>query len=268
MAEQTAGLMPGADVELGPAERRLLAGMPLHAITSVHGEAGLRERLLMEIAQFPAADRGRAQDALALASRLHAADRRQREPYGNHLLRVAIRILSHYRVTDPDVACAALLHNAVEDHAADIAPGGDRQAALAVLAGRFGARTAALVGAVTNPEWEPGRDEHEQYREHVLASLEASPWGRVIKASDLTDNAVGIIHTTGPKLAKLAGKYGPLVPALRELILRPDTPLENNVKDMIAAQLDAALERLTVIGHGRDGESGTSQASGAAPGSS
>ena len=54
--------------------------MPLHAITSVHGEAGLRERLLMEIAQFPAADRGRVQDALALASRLHAADRRQREP--------------------------------------------------------------------------------------------------------------------------------------------------------------------------------------------
>ena len=108
MAEQTAGLMPGADVELGPAERRLLAGMPLHAITSVHGEAGLRERLLMEIAQFPAAGRGRAQDALALASRLHAADRRQREPYGNHLLRVAIRILSHYQVTDPDVACAAL----------------------------------------------------------------------------------------------------------------------------------------------------------------
>ena len=82
-----------------------------------------------------------------------------------------------------------------------------------------------------------------------------------------TDNAVGIIHTTGPKLAKLAGKYGPLVPALRELILRPDTPLENNVKDMIAAQLDAALERLTVIGHDRDGDSGTSQASGAAPGS-
>ena len=29
------------------------AGMPLHAITSVHSEAGLRERLLMEIAGFP-----------------------------------------------------------------------------------------------------------------------------------------------------------------------------------------------------------------------
>ena len=196
MAEQTAGLMPGADVELGSAERRLLAGMPLHAITSVHGETGLRERLLMEIAQFPAADRGRAAGALALASRLHAADRRQREPYANHLLRVAIRILSHYRVTDSDVACAALLHDAVEDHAEGIAPGGDRQAALAVLAGRFGARTAALVAAVTNPEWEPGRDEHEQYRAHVLASLAASPWARVIKASDLTDYAGSRIMPT------------------------------------------------------------------------
>ena len=199
---------------------------------------------------------------------MHAADQRQRESYASHLLRVTIRILARYRVADPDVACAALLHDAVEDHATDIAPGGDRQAALAVLAGQFGARTAALVAAVTNPVWEPGRDEHEQYREHVLASLEASPWARVIKASDFTDNAVGIIHTTGPKLAKLARKYGPLVPALRELILRPDTPLEADVKDMIAGQLDAAQERFAAIGHGRDGDSTASQPSGAQPGSS
>ena len=267
MADETAKLMSDAEMGLGPAERRLLAGMPLHAITSVHGEAGLRERLAMEIAGFPAADLGRARNALALASRLHAADRRQREPYANHLLRVTIRILSHYRVADPDVACAALLHDAVEDHAADLVPGGARQAALAVLAGRFGERTAALVAAVTNPEWEAGRDEHEQYREHVLASLHASPWARVIKASDLTDNAVGIIHTTGPKLSKLARKYGPLVPALRELIVRPDTPLEADVKDMIAAQLDAAQGRFDAIGHGRDGDSGASQPPGAQPGS-
>ena len=170
-------------------------------------------------------------------------------------------MLSHYRVADPDVACAALLHNAVEDHAADIAPSSSRQAALAVLAGRFGDRTAALVAAVTNPEWEPGRDEHEQYREHVLASLRASPRARVIKASDFTDNAVGIIHTTGPKLSKLARKYGPLVPALRELILRPDTPLEADVKDMIARQLDAAQGRFAAIGHRRDGDSGARQPS-------
>ena len=38
-----------------------------------------------------------------------------------------IRILVHYRVADPDVACAALLHDAVEDHAADIAPTAGRR---------------------------------------------------------------------------------------------------------------------------------------------
>ena len=42
----------------------------------------------------------------------------------------------------------------------------------------------------------------------------------MIKASDFTDNAVGI-HTTGQKLPELARKYGPLVPAPRMLILRP-----------------------------------------------
>jgi hypothetical protein len=72
-------------VTLAPAERRLLARMPLHVITSVHGEAGLRERLAMELAARPADGRARVAGALALASRLHARDRRQHEPYVNHL---------------------------------------------------------------------------------------------------------------------------------------------------------------------------------------
>lgn len=246
-AGDSTDLAAGPSAGLGDAELRLLATMPLHAITSVHGEPGLRERLRLEIARFPAADQARAQDALALASRLHAADRRQREPYANHLLRVAIRILSHYQVTDPDVTCAALLHDAVEDHARDITPGGTREGAFTLLAELFGERAAGLVAAVTNPVYAPGRDKHEQYREHLSASLLASPWARVIKASDFTDNAVGLIHTTGPRLAKLAGKYAPLVPVLRELILRIDTPLDPQVKELIARQLDAAAERFAVI---------------------
>ncbi|HEX4832264.1 MAG TPA: HD domain-containing protein [Trebonia sp.] len=231
----------------GAADYRLLSTMPLHAITSVHGEAGLRERLLLEVARFPAGSRERAEDALRLASRLHAPDRRQREPYINHPLRVAIRISSHHRVTDPDITCAALLHDTVEDHAAQIAPGAGQLQALAILATRFGERTAQLVAAVTNPEYEPGRDHHQQYREHVAASLARNPWARVIKASDFTDNAVGLFHTTGPKVASLARKYRPLVPVIRELVLRPDTPLRPAVKDMIARQLDDAEARFAVI---------------------
>ena len=163
----------------------------------MHGEAGLRERFVTEIASFPDDDRRRAERALELAARLHAGDRRQREPYVNHLLRVSIRIITYYGIRHTDVICAALLHDAVEDHARELAAGGGQQAALAALAEQFGSRVAELVAAVTNPPHEPGRDRHEQYREHVAASLQANPWARVIKASDFTDNGVGLIHTTG-----------------------------------------------------------------------
>ncbi len=233
--------------EMGAAERRLLAAMPLHAITTLHGEAGLRGRFAIEIASVPEGDRVRCEQALEVAARLHADDRRQREPYVNHLLRVAIRIIAYYDVRDADVICAALLHDAVEDHSAELATGGDPQDALAELAEQFGDRVAELVAAVSNPAREPGRDRHEQYREHVAASLEASPWARVIKASDFTDNGVGLIHTTGPRLDRLASKYAPLVPVLADLIARPDTPLSGEVKQRIFGQLDRARDRFKAI---------------------
>jgi (p)ppGpp synthase/HD superfamily hydrolase len=184
-------------------------------------------------------------DALALAGELHAGDRRAREPYVNHLLRVAIRIICYYHVDDADVIAAAVLHDSVEDHP-DLL-GGTPEAALATLAGRFGSRVADLVAAVTNPAWEPGRHPYEQYREHVAHSLDTDPWARVIKISDFTDNGVGLIHTTGPKLGRMARKYAPLVPVLRELLARPDTPLADDVKAHIAGQLDLAERRFAAI---------------------
>ena len=228
-------------------QRRLVATMPLHAITSTYGEEGLRERFAAEIERWPEEDQRCLTRALDLASRLHAADRRDREPYVNHLLRVAIRIMSHYGVHDAGVVSAALLHDAVEDHAAELASGGDRRAALAVLAAEFGPRVAELVAAVSNPEYAPDRDAHEQYREHVADSLRRNPWARVIKASDFTDNGVGLIHATGPRLRTLAGKYAPLVPVLREVIGLPDTPLDAPARQHILAQLDRAAERFAAV---------------------
>jgi HD domain len=235
--------------------QRLLTAMPLHAITSTYGEAGLRDRFAAEISSWPDSDRHRMERALDLAARLHAADRRDREPYVNHLLRVAIRIMSYYGVRDADVICAALLHDAVEDHASELTgpaagrddAGASQQAALGVLAAEFGPRVAELVGAVTNPPFAPDRDEYEQYREHVADSLRDCPWARVIKASDFTDNGVGLIHSTGPRLRRLAGKYAPLVPVLRDLIARPDTPLDAAAKEHILAQIDRAADRFAAL---------------------
>jgi (p)ppGpp synthase/HD superfamily hydrolase len=229
-------------------QRRLLATMPLHAITSTYGEAGLRERFAAEIASWPEPDRRRMERALDLAARLHAGDRREREPYLNHLLRVAIRIMTYYGVRDADVICAALLHDSVEDHPAELSGGpADPAAALAVLAAEFGPRVAELVSAVTNPQYVPGRDQDEQYREHVADSLRDNPWARVIKVSDFTDNGAGLMHTTGPRVHRLAAKYAPLVPVLAELIARPDTPLSAAAKERISAQLGRAADRFAAV---------------------
>jgi hypothetical protein len=222
-----------------------LSSMPLHAITEVYGEQGLRERFALEIADLPRPDRDRLAHALALASELHRDDRRVREPYINHLLRVTIRIIRYYRIRDVDVLTAALLHDSVEDHPEEL--GGNTEAAIGTLAEVFNPRVAELVAAVTNPSYDPDRDAHEQYREHVAASLAEHPWARVIKISDFTDNGVGVIHTTGPKVLGAARKYAPLVPVLRELVARADTPLALDVREHINDQLDLADERFRAI---------------------
>ncbi|GAA5077113.1 HD domain-containing protein [Nocardia iowensis] len=226
----------------------VLAVMPLHTISEVYGEAGLRERLLLEIADLP--DTDRLTSALELAAELHRDDRYGREPYLNHLLRVAIRIISHYRVRDSDLVAAGLLHDAVEDHPAELAgdrPGPPTDAALAELADRFGERVAELVAAVTNPEPDPSIDRHLQYREHVAANLDHAPWARIVKLSDFTDNGVGILYATGSAMHKLAVKYRPLTAIYRDLVTRADTPLADDVKQHILGQLDSADERFEAI---------------------
>lgn len=236
---------------MDPAVRNLLPAMPLHAITEVYGEEGLRARFAAEAERL---SDGRLAVALDLAGHLHRDDRRVREPYVNHLLRVATRLLCHYRVDDADVVVAGLLHDTVEDHPHELAgvPGDTplpeaREAAFAVLTARFGARVSELVRAVTNPIHDPETSKHEQYRSHVAQSLAANPWARVIKASDFTDNGVGIIHTTGAKVTKAAAKYRLVLPILRELVARDDTPLAPEVKHHIAAQFDLAERRFHAI---------------------
>ena len=232
---------------------RMLLTMPLHAITEVYGEPGLRDRFELELEAFGPAERARLERALDLASELHAHDRRVREPYLNHLLRVAIRIMRYYGIRDVDVIAAALLHDAVEDHPGELGMLHDgthaelTEAAVAELARRFNPRVAELVRSVTNPEYDPDRDRNEQYRMHVEESLERDPWARVIKVSDFTDNGVGVVHTTHEKAHSSARKYRPLVPKLRELVGRPDTPLSADARQHVLDQLDLAEERFAAI---------------------
>src|SRR3954454_20898181 len=74
--------------------------MPLHAVTEVYDEPGVRRRLAVELDALPEVDRAAVAAAAGWAVRLHAGQRRTREPYVNHTLRVTLRMLCHYRLTD------------------------------------------------------------------------------------------------------------------------------------------------------------------------
>ena len=131
-----------------------LGSMPMHAITEIHGEPGLLERFRLEVQQFDDAARARLTAALDLAAELHRDDRRVREPYLNHLLRVAIRLMHHYQVRDVDVIVAGLLHDAVEDHPVELAggdPGTDPTGAALAGARRAVRATGGHPGRARSP---------------------------------------------------------------------------------------------------------------------
>jgi (p)ppGpp synthase/HD superfamily hydrolase len=227
--------------------------MPLHAITELHGPVGLHERLILDLRRLAGADRRLVAGAAAWAGQLHAAQRRTREPYVSHVLRVTLRILCYYQVHDPEVLVAALLHDTVEDQpwamaGLPVGPGPPpREQALAVLTKRHGRRVARLVNAVTNQPDRPEIDRIQQYVKHLATALDDEPWARVIKLSDFTDNGCGISYAIGPKVHHLARKYTPAVPVLRDLLARPDTPLHPDVKVHIHQQLDLAQQRFAAV---------------------
>lgn len=60
---------------------------------------------------------------------------------------MALRIICRYGVCDTDIICVALLHDSVEDHAADLAADG-RSGAFAVLADEFSSEAATAQPGV------------------------------------------------------------------------------------------------------------------------
>jgi GTP pyrophosphokinase len=127
----------------------------------------------------------RFEQALALATQLHAGQRRKGTniPYVAHLLAVASLALEHG--ANEDEAIAALLHDAVEDQ------GG--AATLEEIRRRFGETVASIVSACSDsttmpkPPW---RARKEAYLAHLC---HASASARLISACDKLHNARSIL---------------------------------------------------------------------------
>lgn len=119
--------------------------------------------------------------AQAFAERRHAGQTRRdgRTPYVVHPMRVA-RLLREAGVADPDLLCAALLHDVVED---TLRPGEDDSSLLWELDGRFGPRVARLVDELSKAP--AGVESRAQFD---WSFGRKSPEACLVKLADRLDN--------------------------------------------------------------------------------
>lgn len=193
------------------------------------------------VRQYPARVVEQLQDAIQVASYLHRDDVRRgarnknvSPPYIEHPLRVALRALRTFKVVDPNVIIAAVLHDTVEDHATDFGDfegvhmhAGDeaeaRASALAYISRHFGFPVARIVEWVSNPPITPGTSKAEKiaaYHDHVIRYADTSEF-LIIKVSDFVDNAGSLHHHYSygdPKVAYFLDRYEPLLPIYRRAL--------------------------------------------------
>jgi guanosine-3',5'-bis(diphosphate) 3'-pyrophosphohydrolase len=136
-------------------------------------EPGLREHL----------DPGtvaRLHQAVDFAAAHHGDQRRPGgAPYMEHPLEALEVLVRGAEVTDPDILCAAVLHDVVED----------TSGSLEEISAAFGPRVAELVGWVTIPEPGPGQDK-ASVKEEYLRGLRRAPHDAIlVKLADRASNS-------------------------------------------------------------------------------
>jgi len=196
-----------------------LTAMPLSGITHRFGVEGLTKRFMIALDDLSEPDRDACRRALGLAKYLHRNDVYAEHPYATRLLRVAIRLIRDYGVTEPSVITAAVLHDSLEDHPDELIELAVRAGfnpedgfeAVAALTDRI---TADLIQGVTNPLKPPDLTESQRralYADNVRTKIAESFEVYLIKLSDFTDNAVGLHWSEGQEIiVRLAQKYLPV----------------------------------------------------------
>jgi len=158
----------------------------------------------------------RIAEAVALAAEVHHGQcRDEGTPYLEHPIRVARIAAVELGVEDPDLLCAAYLHDAIEDAA-------DPEAVRRRIGERFGPRTLQIVETLTKtadksiPKAERDREYHERL-------LNAPPEVQALKLADRLDNTRFLIHSPDSKkrssyLKETEEKYLPLAEAAGVLL--------------------------------------------------
>ena len=161
-------------------------------------EPGLRERL-------PASTVDQLREAADFAAAHHGDQQRPTgAPYTEHLLEALEVLVRGAGVTDPEILCAAVLHDVVED----------TSGTLEEISAVFGPRVAELVGWVTIPEPGPGQDK-VSVKEEYLRGLRRAPHDAIlIKLADRASNAQTLrnlpVARRGPYYAQTVEHIVPL----------------------------------------------------------
>jgi len=116
--------------------------------------------------------------ALAFASRKHSQQRRKDEdasPYINHPIALVSILAVEAGIHDPDVLCAALLHDTIED----------TETSVEELVETFGGHIASLVQEVTDDKRLPKAERKLRQIEHAA---HLSPKARSVKLADKIAN--------------------------------------------------------------------------------
>jgi guanosine-3',5'-bis(diphosphate) 3'-pyrophosphohydrolase len=140
--------------------------------------------------QVPAPTCDAVAAAVDFALKYHGDQRRPTgAPYLEHLLEAVEVLVRGAGVTDPEMLCAAVLHDVVEDTPATV---GDVRA-------RFGDRVAAMVGWVTKPEPDEGTDRKTAKNAYLSHLKEAPDDAIVVKLADRASNVQTLRNLGLPK---------------------------------------------------------------------
>ena len=134
---------------------------------------------------------------LMLLAHFHQKERPDGQPYINHPLEVALHLVKIFKIHDPDMIIAALLHDTIEDQAKSIVLWDNQKIertnklekqALQIIQKKFGEKVYVLIRMLTNPDFstqakrlannpnEENEIEANLYLEHFVNIYEIDVW--------------------------------------------------------------------------------------------
>jgi guanosine-3',5'-bis(diphosphate) 3'-pyrophosphohydrolase len=133
--------------------------------------------------------------AISYAARRHEGQRRKdgATPYVAHPMRVSTILAQEFKVSDPDVLCAALLHDTIEDTTADWDE----------LAKEFGRKIASWVAALSKDK---RLEEAERERVYFEGLMKSGVEVKLCKLGDTLDNLLDSRTLPRPGKEKALGK--------------------------------------------------------------